>query len=263
MDVAIIIPARYELSRFPGKPLAPLTGATGLARSLIARCVDAARTVPGNPRIIVATDDERIAEEARRYDAEAVMTSTSCRNGTERVAEATQTLGLEHGIIVNLQGDAPLTPPWFVEGLVEAMENDRSIEVATPVLPFDGALLADTRRMLAAGKKGPTAAVFGENGDALYFSKQLIPFVAEGDTSQTLYHHVGIYAFRPGALAAYAASRPTALELAETLEQLRFLEIGHRIRIVQVDARDRVAWEVNNPEDVPMVEAQLAALGIA
>ncbi len=91
----------------------------------------------------------------------------------------------------------------------------------------------------------------------------LSPSCAEGDTSQPLFHHVGIYAYRPAALAAYAASKPTTLELTETLEQLRFLEIGHRIRTVQVDARDRVAWEVNNPEDVPMVEAQLAALGIA
>jgi 3-deoxy-manno-octulosonate cytidylyltransferase (CMP-KDO synthetase) len=263
MDVTIVIPARYQSSRFPGKPLAPLVGATGIAKTVVARCIDAARAIPGNPRTIVATDDEHIAAEARRHNAEAVMTSAACRNGTERVAEATAALGLETGIIVNLQGDAPLTPPSFVEALVEAMENDASIEVATPVLPFDRQLLADTRRNLAAGRRGPTAVVFGENGDALYFSKQLIPFIAPDEEAQPIFHHVGLYAYRPGALAAYAAAEPTTLELTETLEQLRFLEIGHRIRTLLVDTHDRIAWEVNNPEDVPMVEAQLATLGIA
>ncbi len=262
MDVAIIIPARFESSRFPGKPLTPLIGATGIAKSLIARCIDAARMVPGDSRIIVATDDERIAEEARRHGAEAAMTSSTCRNGSERVAEAVQNLDLKIDAVVNLQGDAPLTPPSFITALIEAMRSDATIEVATPVLPFDREPLNEMRRNLAAGHKGPTTAVFGANGDALYFSKAIIPFVMPEETTP-VFHHVGVYAYRPAALAAYAATEPTPLELIEALEQLRFLETGHRIRTVLVELRGRVPWEVNLPGDVPIVEAQLAALGIA
>lgn len=263
MKIAIIIPARYQSSRFPGKSLTPIRGATGAPKTLIARCIDAARSVPIADRIIVASDDRRIIAEAEANDAEAVMTSASCRNGTERIAEAASALDLDADIIVNLQGDAPLTPPWFVEALIDAIKTDASVNVATPVLPFELQSLKKVKRDLAAGKAGPTSAVFAANGNALYFSKQIIPSSSNDDRHKMpVFLHVGLYAYRRAALAAYANLHPTPLEEAEALEQLRFLESGHPIRIVQVDARGRNPWEVNFPDDVPIVEAQLAALGL-
>lgn len=114
MSVCIVIPARYGSTRYPGKALAPLRGATGEARPLVRRTWDAARAVHGVERILIATDDERIAAAARAFGAEVAMTSPDCANGTERCAEALAALAPEPGIVVNLQGDAPLTPPWFV-----------------------------------------------------------------------------------------------------------------------------------------------------
>ncbi|MCC6736642.1 MAG: 3-deoxy-manno-octulosonate cytidylyltransferase [Bauldia sp.] len=266
MRVSIVIPARYGSSRFPGKPLTRLRGATGEARTLIGRCVEAAAAVSGVDRIVVATDDERIVAAAAEAGAEAVMTDPALRNGSERVAAAAATLGIADGVIVNLQGDAPLIPPWFVEALVEAIERDPSVGMATPVLRCDPESLRMFREDRAAGRVGATTAVAARNGDALYFSKEVIPFTGDRTFAAgavPVFHHVGLYAFRPAALAAYARMAPTPLELLEGLEQLRFLEHGHPIRTVEVDGRGRPFWEVNNPEDVARVEGQLARLGIA
>ncbi|MFT6228210.1 MAG: 3-deoxy-manno-octulosonate cytidylyltransferase (CMP-KDO synthetase), partial [Paracoccaceae bacterium] len=122
MSVAIVIPARYASSRYPGKPLVALRGANGVAKSLIRRSWDAACTARGVDRVVVATDDDRIADHARGFGAEVVMTPDTCRNGTERCAAALPALdGVD--LVVNLQGDAPLTPPWFVEALIEGMAD--------------------------------------------------------------------------------------------------------------------------------------------
>ncbi|MGJ8615776.1 MAG: cytidylyltransferase domain-containing protein, partial [Sulfitobacter sp.] len=118
MSVLIVIPARFASTRYPGKPLAALKGASGVSRSLIERSWRAACEVQGVDRVVVATDDDQIKDAAQTFGAEVVMTSTTCANGTERCAEAHSVLGGGFDIVVNLQGDAPLTPHWFVEGLV-------------------------------------------------------------------------------------------------------------------------------------------------
>lgn len=265
MHVTLIIPARYASSRFPGKPLAKLRGKSGVAKTLLQRCIEAAGLVPGIDRVAVATDDRRIADEAELHGTEAIMTSPDRRNGTERVAEAAQKMGIRDGIVVNLQGDAPLTPAWFVADLVAAMDADAAIDVATPVLRCDEASLRMFREDRAAGRVGATTAVRAANGDALYFSKEVIPFTAGRtlvDGIVPVFHHVGLYAYRLPALLRYLEMPAMPLELLEGLEQLRFLEAGQRIRTVEVDGRGRPFWEVNNPEDVPRVEGQLAALGL-
>ena len=262
-EAVIVIPARYGSQRFPGKPLVPLLGATGQARSLIRRSWDAAMAAPGIAGVWIATDDPRIADAARAFGARVAMTSSGCRNGTERVAEALGPIAAELGrtpdVVVNLQGDAPLTPPWFVTALIEAMSP--GVEVATPVLPCTPEALAMLREDRRHGRVGGTTAVFGPGGRALYFSKEVLPFAA--DPLATVYHHVGVYAYTPAALAAYAALPEGRLERLEGLEQLRFLEHGHAVACVEVAARGRAFWEVNTPEDVPRVEAVLQAEGIA
>ncbi|MCB1313455.1 MAG: 3-deoxy-manno-octulosonate cytidylyltransferase [Sedimentitalea sp.] len=266
MSVLIVIPARYASTRYPGKPLVPLTGATGVARTLVERSWRAAREVAGADRVVVATDDARIRQACEGFGAEVVMTSEACGNGTERCAEAHAALGGGFEIVVNLQGDAPLTPHWFVEDLVAGLRADAQAGIATPVLRCDGAalngLLADRR----AGRVGGTTAVFAADRGALYFSKEVIPYTGQAfdATAETpVFHHVGVYAYRPDALAAYPGWPAGPLERLEGLEQLRFLENGRRVLCVEVEARGRQFWELNNPEDVPRIEAMMAQMGLA
>lgn len=266
MSVLVVIPARYASTRYPGKPLVDLRGATGEARSLIRRSWDAAMAVSGVDMVVVATDDARIADAARAFGAEVVMTATTCRNGTERCAEALANLGDDHEIVVNLQGDAPLTPAWFIEDLVAGLRAHPDAQVATPVLRADGRALnglLDDRR---AGRVGGTTAVFGTDHSALYFSKEVIPYTGQtyADTDQTpVFHHVGVYAYRPQALMAYPGWAAGPLETLEGLEQLRFLERGIPMLCVEVAAQGRQFWELNNPEDVPRIESMLREMDFA
>ena len=262
MPILIAIPARYASQRYPGKPLASLRGPDGVSKTLIRRSWDAAMDVRGVDRVVVATDDERIRDHAAGFGAEVVITSPECRNGTERCAEVLALLpGFD--MVVNLQGDAPLTPPWFIEDLIAGLRGAPDAEIATPVLRADGralnGFLADRR----AGRVGGTTAVFGAQGRALYFSKEVIPFTARAyaeDEATPVFHHVGVYAYRPAALAAYPGWTPGPLEELEGLEQLRFLENGRNVLCVEVQARGRLFWELNNPEDVPRIEAMLAEM---
>jgi 3-deoxy-manno-octulosonate cytidylyltransferase (CMP-KDO synthetase) len=261
VSVLLVIPARYASTRYPGKPLAELRGATGEARSLIRRSWDAAMQVPGVDQVVVATDDERIAEAARGFGAEVAMTPEGCRNGTERCAAAA--LG-QHEVVVNLQGDAPLTPPWFVTALIAAM-RDGAHQVATPVLRCDAAALAGLLEDRRQGRVGATTAVFDRGGRALYFSKEVLPYTGRplGPEEQIpVFHHVGVYAYRRDALAAYPGWPVGPLEAWEGLEQLRFMENGVPVQCVEVEARGRAFWELNNPSDVPRIEAILAELGL-
>ena len=266
MSVLIVIPARYASSRYPGKPLVPLTGATGQAQTLIERSWHAACAVSGVDRVVVATDDARIEAAAHAFGADVVMTSEHCANGTERCAEAHDALGGGYEIIVNLQGDAPLTPAWFIEGLVDGLRAAPEAEVATPVLRCDGATLRGFLEDRKAGRVGGTTAVFGAARQALYFSKEVIPFTSQtyADADQTpVFHHVGVYAYRPEALASYPSWPVGPLETLEGLEQLRFMENGRQVLCVEVEAKGRQFWELNNPSDVPKIEAMMAEMGLA
>ena len=264
MATLIVIPARYASTRYPGKPLVELRGASGQAKSLIRRSWDAAMGVQGVDRVVVATDDQRIKDHAEGFGAEVVMTSPDCQNGTERCAEALDTLGGGYDVVVNLQGDAPLTPAWFVEDLVKGLTASPVAEVATPVLQTEGAALNGFLEDRRAGRVGGTTAVFGADHNALYFSKEVIPYTGQtyaDDAITPVYHHVGVYAYRPSALAAYTRWAAGPLEQLEGLEQLRFLERAVPMLCVEVDGRGRQFWELNNPEDVPRIEAMLAQMG--
>jgi 3-deoxy-manno-octulosonate cytidylyltransferase (CMP-KDO synthetase) len=253
----ILIPARYASTRYPGKPLVDLRGPDGVAKSLIRRTWEAAMAVPDVAAVHVLTDDDRIRDAARAFGADVIMTPDTCRNGTERCAEALRGAGLRADVFVNLQGDAPLTPPAFVSALMAAMA-DPDIDVATPVIRCDAQTLAMFRADRAEGRVGGTTAVFGAGGRALYFSKEVIPFAAPDTDPVPVFHHVGLYAYRPDALAAYLAMPPGPLETLEGLEQLRYLEQGIDIACVEVSPGDRMFWELNNPVDVGRVEAALA-----
>ncbi len=265
MSVLVVVPARYASSRYPGKPLVPLRGATGISSTLIERSWRAAQAVQGVDRVVVATDDDRIATACTAFGAEVVMTSVECGNGTERCAEAHEKLGKGYDIVVNLQGDAPLTPAWFIEDLVSGLRAAPNAELATPVLRCDGETLNNLLADRKAGRVGGTTAVFGTDRHALYFSKEVIPFTSATYAEQAdtpVFHHVGVYAYRADTLADYPSWDIGPLETLEGLEQLRFLENGRQVLCVEVQANGRQFWELNNPEDVPKIETMMKTMGL-
>lgn len=260
----IIIPARYASSRYPGKPLVGLRGATGEIRSLIARSWHAAKAVEGVDAVYVATDDERIADAATEFGADVVMTDSACANGTERCADALARLGISPQVVVNLQGDAPLTPSWFVTALIDAIAA--GADMATPVLRLTAETHARFVEDRRAGRVGGTTAVMTAQGHAMYFSKEVLPYTGRtytGAEQVPAFHHVGVYAYTPKALAAYMLAGACELENLEGLEQLRFLYHGLPVTCVEVEAQGRAFWELNNPEDVARIEAVLQREGIA
>lgn len=265
MSVAILIPARFQSSRYPGKPLVPLKGCGGAAKPLIQRSWEAARRVAGVGGVHVITDDERIADCARGFGADVIMTSSDCRNGTERCAEALTHLPPDTDLVVNLQGDALLTPAGFVEALVARMDSDRDALVATPALRLRGAEVGALQAEEAAGRVGGTCVTVDGQGHALYFSKRLIPHLPVGELDEGLSPvrlHIGVYAYRPAALDRYVAAPVAELELLEGLEQLRFLIEGVKVAVVEVATPPFALRELNNPEDVEPIEQALADAGL-
>lgn len=261
-----IIPARYASTRFPGKPLAPLEG-----RPLIQHVWERARRAARLDRVVVATDDERIRAAVVSFGGEAVLTSPEHRSGTDRVAEAVRALegrGVAIRIVVNIQGDEPLLDPAALDGLVRALEDDPALEYATLAERFS--------RVEDLLDPNTCKVVTDATGHALYFSRSPIPFLrstagdaahsagiedlgrALGRSSRPLegyLRHVGIYAFRRDALEAFSALPPGRLEKMEGLEQLRILEMGHRMRVV---VSEDESLDVDTPEDLEMVRAILA-----
>jgi len=264
MNAVILIPARYASSRYPGKPLVELKGANGTPKSLIHRSVEAARRVPGVSGVYVVTDDDRIAEACASASVGVIMTSPECRNGTERCAEALPQLH-EPDLVINFQGDALLTPPSFVEALIARMESDPDALVATPAMRLRSEEVRALRREEEAGRVGGTTVVTNNRGHALYFSKRLIPhlpkWAAEAEPTP-MKLHVGVYAYRPRALELYRDTPQSELEMLEGLEQLRFLDAGVPIAVVDVETPPFALRELNNPEDVAPIEEALAAAGL-
>jgi 3-deoxy-manno-octulosonate cytidylyltransferase (CMP-KDO synthetase) len=264
VKTVILIPARFASTRYPGKPLVELKGAGGAAKTLIQRSHEAAMRVPGVMAVHVVTDDERIRDAAAGFGASVIMTSEAARNGTERCAEALAGLG-EVDLVINLQGDALLTPPGFVTALIDRMAASPDAAVATPAMRLRVSEVRALQAEEAAGRVGGTSVVTGNDGRALYFSKKLIPYLPkhalDGELSPVRLH-IGIYAYRPQALDAYVATPVSELEELEGLEQLRFLAAGIPIDVVEVETPPFILRELNNPEDVAPIEEALAAAGL-
>lgn len=259
----IIIPARFASTRYPGKPLVRLKGAGGVERSLIEWSWRAANRVQGVRQVVVATDDERIASEVDRFGGTFVMTPAHCANGTERCAAAAATMPDCPDLVVNFQGDALLTPPEIAAAVIARMTGERSLMVATPAIPCS----SETHRHLvddrAAGRVGGTTMVFNRLRQCLYFSKNVIPFVPpqrEGNVG-LVHLHLGLYAYRKEALAAYAAAPASPLEDLEGLEQLRFLDMGIGIGAVVCEPPEGLMIELNNPGDKVLIENALLRRG--
>jgi 3-deoxy-manno-octulosonate cytidylyltransferase (CMP-KDO synthetase) len=239
----VVIPARAGATRLPGKPLLAETGTP-----LVVHCLRAARAARRAARVVVATDDARIAAAVRADGGEAVMTSPACRTGTDRVAEAAAALPGED-LVVNLQGDEPEFEPGYLDALVAAMEADPSAPMGTLAAPLDPA--GDLERPSAV------KVVTDLAGNALYFSRAAIPFPREPGGAAPL-RHLGVYAFRRAALLSFASLPQGDLERSEALEQLRALENGWRIKVVRVP---RAVPGVDTREDYDAFVARWRAAG--
>jgi 3-deoxy-manno-octulosonate cytidylyltransferase (CMP-KDO synthetase) len=192
------------------------------------------------------------------------MTSAACRNGTERCAEAAQTFA-DVDLIINLQGDALLTPPGFVTALIDHMAANPDADVATPAMRQRVSEVRTLQAEEAQGRVGGTSVVTDNDGRALYFSKKLIPYLPkhalDGELSPVRLH-IGIYAYRRQALDTYVSTPVSELEELEGLEQLRFLAAGIPVDVVEVETPPFILRELNNPEDVAPIEDALAAAGL-
>jgi 3-deoxy-manno-octulosonate cytidylyltransferase (CMP-KDO synthetase) len=237
-----LIPARHRATRFPGKPLAEIAG-----RSMVQRVWEAARAAKSLRAVIVATDDERIAEACRRFGADVAMTRPDHPTGTDRLAEVAASLDDE--IVVNVQGDEPLMEGFVIDAAVEALVAAPDVPMATVVHDADPDGLDDPNRV---------KVVLDRRGNALYFSRSRIPALRQPEHTPRYWQHVGLYAYRRPFLLEFVRMEPTPAELAEALEQLRALEHGHRIRCAVVEGWRSIPVDV--PGDVARVEARLREL---
>lgn len=261
MKSVIVIPARYASTRFPGKPLHPINGV-----SMLARTVGAARKAgqATGARVLVATDDDRIAAHAREIGAEPVMTDPDLPSGTDRCRAAMEIAAPEADFIVNLQGDAPFTPPEHVSALID---NATRADVVTPVIPLSWAALDALREHKKSTPFSGTTCIRGEDGRAIWFSKNILPAIrseaklrAAGGRSPVL-QHVGLYGYTRSALVRIAALPTSRYEELEGLEQLRFLENGLSVFAVPVAAHELPSAGIDTPQDVAKAEAALQRLG--
>ena len=253
MPTVIVIPARYGSKNYPGKPLVPIKDI-----SLIQRVYSIASAVERVDGVYVATDDERVASHVESFGGNAIMTPLHLRNATERAMFASQVLteklGEEPETILNLQGDAVLTPPWIIQSLVDAMAKDDEIEMATPAVWLPPEQLRSFLNIKADGDVGGTTVTFDRSNNALYFSKRIIPYVRQNWPDPPVYNHIELYGYRFHTLVRLCELQPGPFELAEGLEQLRALENGIPVRVVPVDYRGRTHWTLDAPGDVNTVE---------
>ena len=242
MKVLCVIPARYASTRLPGKPLSMIAG-----KPMIQHVYERACQAQMPDEVIVATDNELVEKAVAAFGGKAVMTSPDHPSGTDRLAEVAL-MYPDVDVIVNVQGDEPMIPPEVIDNLAKAFEADAELNMATMKVAMD-----------EADYDNPAAVkvVTDLNGYALYFSRSLMPYPRNKPEGYKVYKHVGIYAYRRNLLLKYAALQPTPLEKAESLEQLRALENGYKIKVLESDFK---GIGVDTPEDLAAVNELFAAM---
>jgi len=242
MKSVIVIPARYGATRFPGKSLARIKG-----RPMIQWVWEAASRSRLTEQVVVATDDERIADVAAKFGADVIMTKKSHGSGTDRMAEVANKISAQ--LYVNVQGDEPLLSPAAVDDLIRGMMESPRVPIGTLAHHIES----------EAEWRSPEVVkvVCNRHNEALYFSRSPLPFQRTFNAKVRLLRHVGIYAFRAQALATFVSLKPSPLEIAESLEQLRALEYGLTIQVIETKYR---CLGVDTPADLARVEAALRKL---
>ena len=267
LSAIAVIPARYASTRFPGKPLAHINGI-----SMLQRVYEQTLEATSLSAILIATDDERIASHAKSFGANVALTDPSHPSGTDRIAEAIHNLyknpkirtdrlnkfnlqtektgKVNYDVIVNVQGDEPFIDPAQIDNLVQCF-YDKKVQIATMVKRITNIQEFQNPNVVKA--------VLASNGNALYFSRNAIPYIRNGNIEQAItnypmYKHIGMYAYRDGVLTELTRLQPSDLELVESLEQLRWLQNGYTIRAIETTL-ETIA--IDTPEDIVKAEAYL------
>jgi 3-deoxy-manno-octulosonate cytidylyltransferase (CMP-KDO synthetase) len=217
MKITAIIPSRYNSNRLPGKPLKDICGKT-----MVQRVYEQVKKVSLIDQVIIATDDQRIFKEVKKFKGKVVMTSKSHKTGTDRLAEAAEII--DSDIIVNVQGDEPLIEPSVIKSAIEPLLSDNNLEMST--LKH---LIKDEEKI---NDHNVVKVITDKNNNAIYFSRSKIPF-ARNSKKFKYYKHIGLYVYRKDFLLNYANMDPTPLEKQESLEQLRLIENGYKIRVIE------------------------------
>lgn len=238
MNIIGVIPARYGSTRFPGKPLAELKG-----KKILQWVVEGARTSQRLSKIFVATDDSRIYDFCKKIQVDVLMTDVDCATGTDRIYQATKNLNFDH--VINIQGDEPMISKDYIDPLAQSFLADANLSMAT--LACD--LTAEDLHNLNAVK-----VIINQSNEAVYFSRFPIPFSREPFSSDLAMKHIGMYGFSKKFLERFCATPQSALEKAESLEQLRALYLGVRIKVLRVN---KPTYGVDTPEDLQKLEALL------
>ncbi len=257
-NAAIIIPARYGSTRFPGKPLTIIAGKSMLQR--VCEVASRAAQDHANCQVVVATDDERIVQHVAELGYHAAMTDTHCKTGSDRALQACQQLPQQPDIVINLQGDAPLTPPHMVRAVLDTLLTNNDVQVATPVQRLPWAELDKLRQRKQNTPFSGTTVTIDSRGDAFWFSKQIVPVIrneeklrAASDLSP-VHQHIGLYGFKYPTLQAFVELPLGHYEQLEQLEQLRLLENNIKIRTVSIELGDYPASSgVDTPADAQHV----------
>lgn len=240
MRVICVIPARYASTRLPGKPLKLIAG-----KPMIQRVYEQAKKAAMPAEVIVATDDKRVYDTVLAFGGNACMTRENHPNGTSRLAEVAEKYP-DADVIVNVQGDEPMIPPEIIDRLAEAFVEEPDLKMATMKTRMEETEFGDPSAVKVVADK---------NGFALYFTRSLIPYPRNKSDLFRVYKHVGIYAYTRTFLMQYAAMDPTPLEQVESLEQLRVLENGYKIKVLESDFR---GIGVDTQEDLDAVNKLLA-----
>ncbi len=266
MKTAIIIPARYGSTRFPGKPLVKIGG-----MSMLERVVEVGRLAADkheNTSLMVATEDQRIADHCDEIGVLCMMTSDDCHTGSDRVLEAAEKAGGGFDFVFSLQGDAPFTPPDAIEEMLDAVQSNPDIEVITPVVKLRWAELDSLRESKKVTPFSGTTAVIDKSGTALWFSKNIIPAIRKEEQQRDksefspVYQHLGLYGYRTDVLKRFVALPQGFYEKLEGLEQLRLLENNISIQTVALDVDAGLAQAgIDSPEDVERAEKILREHG--
>ena len=259
----IVIPARYGSTRLPGKPLRKIAGQT-----LLSRVVQIAKKASKNvgAEVIVATDHESIYSHVIELGVKPIFTSPDLRSGTDRVYVAINELGLNVDFVVNLQGDAPFTPPAYIEALIKAASSSKA-EVVTIANRLTWAALDELVKVKETTPFSGTCCVIGKNNYAYWFSKNIIPAIRKKSTSQygrnqsPVYQHVGLYGYSPSALAKFVYLPEGYYEKLEGLEQLRFLENGMPVYVKVLDTPATMGFGIDSEEDIVRAEELIAKVG--
>lgn len=266
MKTAIIIPARYGSTRFPGKPLARIAGVSMLER--VVRLARKAAAGSEDIQILVATDDERIAEHCKEIGVYYVVTPESCPTGSDRALAALQQLNEWPDYVINLQADAPFTPPAVLRAMIDAFSNHRRPELVTPVHRLSWGELDALRDVKKATPFSGTTAILTEKNQAIWFSKAILPAIRNEDELRKteklspVWKHIGLYGFRVDVLEKFVFLPQSAYEKIEGLEQLRMLENGIKVQAVPVDVSGgMIPMGIDSPEDLARAEALIRGHG--